>query len=30
MKGSRSREKVVVEVVTLIAVRDNAFGLPPR
>jgi hypothetical protein len=26
MKGSRSREKVIVEVVTLIAVRDNELG----
>jgi len=26
VKGSRSREKVIVEVVTPIAVRDNAFG----
>jgi hypothetical protein len=26
MKGSRSREKVIVEVVTLIAMRDNVFG----
>ena len=27
MKGSRSREKVIMEVVTPIAVRNNSFGL---